>query len=110
MKIKIIATEKKLTLSLLKQMPGLPYRLFDQVEVLGYITAGKVGSKRALCVLHSEYYLLDLLFERRGSYAGYNGNFRGERILRLEPEIIDDWFQKYDEIKKKANRAGHIYI
>jgi len=53
---------------------------------------------------------MDLRFEHRGTYAGYNGSFRGERILRLDPEIIDDWFRKYEQIKKAAQAAGHIYI
>ncbi len=111
MEIEIVTTKKKLTLSLLKQMYSLPYRLFDQVKVLGYVSAGQEhGTKNALCVLHGEYYLLDLRYERRGNYAGYNGVFRGERICRLEPEIIDDWFEKYEQIKNEAQSAGHIYI
>ena len=109
--IEIITTKKKLTLSVLKQMYGLPFAMFKTAEILGFISAGKEhGTKKALCKNGSEYYLLDLRYERRGNYAGYNGSFRGEKIKRLDPAIIDDWFAQYEKIKLKADRAGHIYI
>ena len=113
MKIKIITTEKKLTTSILKQMYTLPYGLFDKAEILGYISVSftkERGIKKALCKVGDEYYLLDLRFERRGTYAGYNGNFKGERTIRFKVDIIDDWFQKYEKIKTEADKKGHIYI
>lgn len=110
MKIKIITTEKKLTLNILKQMFELSYKNFDNVEVLGFVTIeSKTSYRNALCYKDNEYYLLNMHWERRGHYAGYNGK-RCEYQKKLDKEIIDDWFEKYNKLINEAKKKGHIYV
>ena len=79
MKIKIITTEKKLSIAILKQMYELSYSKFDTCEVLGFVSVGrKTTNKIALCKHGDDYYTLNLLWERRGDYAGYNLSGRRE--------------------------------
>jgi len=112
MEIEIITTKKKITLSILKQMYQLSYSKFDSVEILGFVSVGRKNTnKSALCKYSNDYYLLNLNWEKRGTYAGYNlYGRRGEHILRLDPDIIEDWFEKYESIKRLAEKMGHIYI
>ncbi len=108
MKIEIKTTEKKLTQSIVNQMRRLRYEYFDEAEVLGFLIL-KGGGKKALCYANKDYYLLDMFWERRGHYAGYNTR-RGEMQIKLSPDIIDDWFEKYNKLVKQAEEEGHIYI
>lgn len=116
MKITITTTEKKLTLSLLKQMESLPYRFFDKCEVLGYLTANirKSTNRLALCHMEGEYYLHNMLWELKGSESDrglHVGYFRNGSAYAMHPEkpTIKDWFEKHQKICRIAEEI-HIYV
>ena len=119
MKITIMVTEKKLTLSYLKQMPGTTYETMGECEVLGYITANvwKATDMLALCHFEGEYYLLNMLWKLHlgdGTEDPYlyhrNIRNRHKRKWYMEKEIIEDWFKKHERICKIAREKGHIYV
>lgn len=113
MEIEIQTTKKKLSVSILKQMFELSYEEFDKAEVLGFVTVGrKSTNKSALCKVEGDdYYLLNMLWERRDNYVGYNfSGFRGEYQKKFKGDIIDDWVIKYECLVRVAKDKGHIYI
>ncbi len=112
MDIEIITTRKKLSLSFLKQMFQLSYEDFDSVEVLGFVTVGRKNTNQSALCCTDDYYLLNMLWEKRGNYIGYNfPGFRGEYQKKFKDEIkIDEWFEKYTKIVLEAKLKGHIYI
>ena len=48
-------------------------------------------------------------YERRGDYAGYS-TARGEIIKRINAEVIDDWFEKYNRLVTEGEEKGQIYV
>ena len=113
MEIEILTTKKKLTKSILKQMPSLERLQFPVATPLGYIRCVfRQGTKHVLCrTSYGTYALLNALWERRGRYAGYNlPGQRGEYIKRIPAEEIDEWFKDYNALVKKADMIGQIYI
>ncbi len=113
MEIEIITTKKKLTKSIIKQIPGLPDSLFEEVKILGYLRVDcfRNMTRFALCKGVKDYYLLNMHWEKRGHYAGYNLPGRaGERQKRFTSVNIDVWMEKYNKLKTAAEEKGHIYI
>ena len=113
MEIEVLTMKKKLTKSILKQMPSLERLQFKAATPLGYIRCiYKQDTKHILCrTSYGTYALLNALWERRGNYAGYNlPGQRGEYIKRISTEEINSWFEDYNDLVKKANLIGQIYI
>jgi hypothetical protein len=113
MEIELLTTKKKLTKSILKQMPSLDRLQFSVATPLGYIRCiYQQGTKHILCrTSYGTYALLNALWERRGNYAGYNIlSKRGEYIKRIPAEDIDKWFEEYNDLVRRADSIGQIYI
>lgn len=117
MNIEITTTTKKLTKSLLRQMPLLSYLLFNKATPLGYIrNLNKFCNLYILCevgILNIDYFLLNALWERRGTYGGYNiSGHRGEFQMKFQNESnisIDQWFEEYDELVGRGKLMQQIY-
>lgn len=113
MEIEILTTKRKLTKSILKQMPALERLQFKVATPLGYIHCiYRQGTKHILCrTSYGTYALLNSLWKRRGDYAGYNlPGQKGEFIKRIPSSEIEEWFEDYNALVKKANTIGQIYI
>lgn len=110
MKIEIKTVELKK--STIKQMFYLSYGDFDNAEPLGYLNIEKKG-KVVLCQVNGNYKLLNPNYERRGNtdtewYAGYTV-LRAEMKIKLNQEIVDDWFAKYNKLVDVGEEKGQIY-
>jgi len=112
MEIEITTTKKKLTLSLVKQMPQLPYSITEMrcCKVLGYISHPSLSKqhKFVLVLYNEEYYTLRLykwqphrLDEIRNSYG---------QSITFKPSVQrDEWLELFELIKTKALKT-HIYL
>jgi hypothetical protein len=102
----------KLTKSLVKQFYELKYEMFDDnLDVFGYVkNVEKYVDKLAIVYNcdKKDYFKLNMHWQNRGRYLGYNGAFRGEVVKRVDN--VNEWFEKYNKIVNRAEMQGHIYI
>ena len=110
--MEIVLKKIKITKSIIKQMYELPFNLFnDNLDVFGYVNIGDKYINKLAIVYHcdlKECYKLNMHWEKRGKYLGYNGAYRGEMIKRVGN--IDEWYNAYSIIVNKALSSGHLYI
>ncbi len=116
MNIEIVTTKRKLTKSLLKQMPNLPYSTFydPNLIVLGYIrSCFKLGDLTLLFEFQEDslpiYYIIDGKYEDIGDdgKVGYATN-KGTYMLRVKDK--KNWLSRYNELVEEAWAKGQIYI
>lgn len=110
--MEVVLKKVKVTNSIIKQMYELPFEMFDNnLDILGYVNPNDKYINKLAIVYHcekKECYKLNMHWQKRGTYLGYNGNFRGEMIKKVNN--VDEWFEKYSKIVERAENAGHLYI
>ena len=114
MQIEIVTTKKKLSLSIVKQMPQLPEHIvaMQRCEVLGYIKHPSLGKgvQHVLAQYNEEYYVLPL---RKWRAIGNEPTLTDStmRYGRKFPnhEHRNEWLELFELIKTKA-LATHIYL
>lgn len=110
--MEVVLKKIKITKSIIKQMYELPFSMFnDNLDVFGYVNnAEKYVSKLAIVydIDKKDCYKLNMCWQHRKKYLGYNGAFRGEMVKRVDN--IDEWFEAYSKIVKRAEEKGHLYI
>lgn len=117
MQIEIVTTKKKLSLSIVKQMPQLPKDItaMRRCEVIGSINHPSLdkGVPKALIWYNEVYYVLTL-------YKWYNNNPGDTLYVKLgggwstkkefnSQDIRDEWLELFELIKTKALKT-HIYL
>ena len=111
MDIEIITTKKKLTKSIVNQMPFRVFKNFDEFEVLGLLRNIRTGVNKTLLCKHNikGYFLLNMkywIFDD-GRYPT-EVKFNGRAILSFENEQSrNDWWNTYKLI---ISTAKQIYI
>ena len=109
MKIIITTTEKKLTKSILKQMPRLPEKFFNTTDVLGIIrSVFKTGDSIVLCeAINGSYYYIETNWRK-----GIKGMIRkdGKWTQLLELKSLEESYENYSEIVNQAKNLPQIYI
>jgi hypothetical protein len=106
--IEIITTKKKLTKSILQQMPTAPVDIMKVADVLGYYTDSKLG-KVALLTHNQEYYTRPLSYTTNANVP--TKVFRGVCAF-VEFDNVqdrDDWWDVYTKVRGEALKT-HIYI
>ena len=117
LEIELITTKKKLTLSIVKQMPQLPRHVtaLRRCKVLGYVKHPSLHKQVnvALLVYNEEYYTLTLrnwkasvapikAYANSGLKATVSTQFSNQQHR-------DEWLELFGLIKTKA-LATHIYL
>lgn len=110
MKIKIVTTEKKLTKSLINQMPIATLEVMQRGIVLGYVkNARKDSYNTALIEYQNEYYCMQLNWVK-GQESVYRKVGRWSQSRKFDsPEDLIFWWEAYSFVKDKAFDT-HIYI
>ncbi len=108
MEIEIVTTKKKLTKSLLAQMPTTLVDIMKVAKVLGYYNDPKEG-KLALLNHNQEYYTRLLVYQI--SEKVLDKIFQGGRqaISFDTKQDRDDWWDAYTKVREEALKT-HIYI
>ena len=110
--MEVVLKKIKITKTIIKQMYELPFSMFkDNLDVFGYVKDVKKYQNKTAIIYNcntKDCYTLNMHWEKRGKYLGYNGSFRGEMIKRVDN--IEKWFEEYSKIVKRAINAGHLYI
>lgn len=113
MEITVKTTNKRLTKSLINQMPeiGVTQVDMDEVEPLGYVTLD-FGHTNMTGLFHyqGEYYKLNMLWKKgsREIYYTKKGR-RGTYVKHVGKDLIDLWYGKYSTLVEAAKACGHIY-
>jgi hypothetical protein len=111
--MEVVLKKIKITNSIIKQMYELPFEMFnDNLDVLGYVNPSCYKTINKLAIIYhcdkKECYQLNMHWQKRSTYLGYNGNFSGEMFKKVSN--IDEWFENYSKIVECAENAGHLYI
>lgn len=117
LEIELITTKKKLTLSLVKQMPQLPKCIvaMQRCEVLGHIHHPSLdkGLPKVLVKYNGVYYVLPLYkWYSNGPgdtlYVKLGGGWSTKKVFSNQRER-DEWLELFELIKTKA-LTTHIYL
>lgn len=113
MEVEIVTTKKKLTKSLISQMPGFidnQYKIrTEHSKILGYAS---LLDPTSIIEWEKEYYILDLTWKRSGDgrafYRTLPKNFSKSFNFKSE-EDAEEWWRLYTKIRLEALQT-HIYI
>ena len=111
MQIEIVTTKKKLTASLVMQMPVMSYHdanyiVSTQASILGYVTIK--NKNYAICKNCVDYIRLDISsdwYQGKDKFAMFNNShyeFPSE-------DIKNEWLDNFKQIKRQA-KYEHIYL
>ena len=110
MHIEIITAKKKLTKSILKQMEELPYPLFEQARVLGWIRCVyRQGDKYLLCKAENNYYIINSSWSVCDRGACHFTS-KGTMSKSINDLVKEDWFKQYDKLLEDMKNTEQIYI
>ena len=114
LEIELITTKKKLTLSLVKQMPPLSKHAdMTRCKVLGHFQHPSItkGMKTAIIQLDGEYYTLTLYRWEKLMDNTVKVQIKGASIRKLfkDTQTRDTWLELFGLIKTRA-LATHIYL
>lgn len=106
MEIEIVTTKKKLTKSLIEQMPVASIHVMTSAKVLGYYIDKKHG-KIAIMSYLGEYYTRALGYKNGSNECCV---YRKNTLLTFDtPLERDTWMEAYEPMQEKALKT-HIYI
>jgi len=113
MNIKVNSVDRKLTKTLIKQMPkGEHFSVLDNCEeVLGYFLGIVKGSyKSVLIKSQGEYYIISTNWIKGNNtiYRKINGTSFSESLPFAKKEKLDSFWDKLQNILSQAK--NHIYI
>ena len=118
MEIEIITTKKKLSRSIISQMPQASLKSLKYGKPLGLlINVVKDCPEAILILFESEYYTLPMGYKKsKGATKSlvttqtvYRITGRTKRIKQfLTPEVYNEWWEAYQEMCKRP--LEHIYV
>jgi hypothetical protein len=107
MVIEVLTAKKKLSKSLIAQMPHPSVGIIQNAEVLGYVM---LETKVAILHYRGEYYAIRLSWQREGAVIK---STHGKRVMYVKrvwtQEERDMWWDAYTTMLGKALQT-HIYI
>ena len=106
MEVEVITTKRKLTKSLISQMPYANDIVIKKGLVLGHVSNVIKGHGMiALIKYDEEYYYTDLNWKKKEDHV-----WRYRYSITFDnPKELDEWWASYEKMRKSAVKT-HIYI
>ena len=109
MKIKIVTTEKRLTKSIVNQMPIADESVIRLGEPLGYLLNIRKDTYKVVLIYWEENYYVSYTNWVKLNHSVYRKIGRWSKTLKFETEEeCDLWWERYMDMKMKAHTQ--IYI
>ncbi len=110
MEIEIVTTKKKLTKSIVNQMPVATLQAVRWGEPLGYMVNARTKMYHAVLILYdSKYYVIPMNYQK-GELSVYRKVGKWSQSKKFETAVDCDQWWEYYQVVLKAVEERQIYI